>query len=88
MKGLVTCAGLSLDGPSSEFPASAFRKVLDINVTGTFLVAQATARAMISANTPGSMVFVASMSGYGANKVPRYIFFLINVLYSLMLIGR
>lgn len=69
MQGLVTCAGLSLDGPSSEFPASAFRKVLDINVTGTFLVAQATARAMISANTPGSMVFVASMSGYGANKV-------------------
>nr|L7WRR9.1 RecName: Full=Short chain dehydrogenases/reductase notP'; AltName: Full=Notoamide biosynthesis cluster protein P' [Aspergillus versicolor]AGC83587.1 short chain dehydrogenase [Aspergillus versicolor] len=68
VRGLVTCAGLSLNGPSSEFPASAFRKVLDINVTGTFLVAKATARAMISANTTGSMVFVASMSGYGANK--------------------
>lgn len=68
MKGLVACAGLSRNGPSTEFPASAFRRVLDINVTGTFLIAQATARELIKANTTGSMVFVASMSGYVSNK--------------------
>ena len=43
--------------------------MLDINVTGTFLIAQAAAREMLRTNTTGSMVFVASMSGYVSNKV-------------------
>ena len=43
--------------------------MLDINVTGTFLVAQAAAREMLRTNTTGSMVFVAIMSGYVSNKV-------------------
>ncbi|KAJ5096873.1 hypothetical protein N7456_007594 [Penicillium angulare] len=68
VKGLVACAGLSRNGPATELPASSFRRVLDINVTGTFLVAQATAREMIRTNITGSMVLVASMSGYGTNK--------------------
>lgn len=68
LKGLVACAGLSRNGPSTDFLASSFRRVLDINVTGTFLIAQATARELIKANTTGSMVFVASMSGYVSNK--------------------
>ncbi|PYI03704.1 oxidoreductase [Aspergillus sclerotiicarbonarius CBS 121057] len=68
LKGLVACAGLSRNGPATEFPVSSFRRVLDINVTGTFLIAQATAREMMKTNTTGSMVFVASMSGYVSNK--------------------
>ena len=71
LKGLVACAGLSRNGPSTDFPASSFRQVLDINVTGTFLIAQATARELIRTNTTGSIVLVASMSGYGTNRV-RY----------------
>lgn len=43
--------------------------MLDINVTGTFLIAQAAAREMLRMDTTGSMVFVASMSGYVSNKV-------------------
>lgn len=69
VKGLVACAGLSRNGPATDFPASSFRRVLDINVTGTFLTAQATARELIRTNTSGSMVLVASMSGYGVNRV-------------------
>lgn len=69
VKGLVACAGLSLNGPATDFPASSFRRVLDINVTGTFLIAQATAREMIRTGSTGSMVLVASMSGYCSNKV-------------------
>lgn len=69
VKGLVACAGLSLNGPATDFPASSFRKILDINVTGTFLVAQATAREIMRVNETGSIVLVASMSGYGVNKV-------------------
>ncbi|GCB23719.1 D-arabinitol 2-dehydrogenase [Aspergillus awamori] len=68
LKGIVACAGLSRNGPATEFPVSSFRRMLDINVTGTFLVAQAAAREMLRTNTTGSMVFVASMSGYVSNK--------------------
>ncbi|KAJ5152023.1 oxidoreductase [Penicillium capsulatum] len=68
LKGLVACAGLSRNGPATDFPASVFRRMLDINVTGTFLIAQAAAREMAKSNTTGSMVFVASMSGYVSNK--------------------
>lgn len=71
LKGLVSCAGLSLNGPSTDFPAASFCRMLDINVTGTFLVAQATAREMVKTRSTGSMVLVASMSGYVSNKVPH-----------------
>ena len=40
-----------------------FRRLLDINLTGTFLIAQACARHMLAAQTRGSLIFVASMSG-------------------------
>lgn len=69
IRGLVACAGVSDDGPATEFPADSFRRLLDINVTGTFLVAQATAREVVKHNTTASMVLVASMSGYVSNKV-------------------
>ena len=46
--------------------------MLDINVTGSFLAARATAREMAKTNTTGSMVLVASMSGYVCNKVSPY----------------
>ncbi|KAJ5706981.1 short-chain dehydrogenase [Penicillium malachiteum] len=68
LKGLVACAGLSRNGPATQFPVSSFRRVLDINVTGTFLIAQATANELLKANTTGSMLLVASMSGYVSNK--------------------
>lgn len=72
VKGLVACAGLSLNGPSTDFPASKVRKMMDINVAGTFSIAQATAKEFIRTNTSGSMVLVASMSGHGSNRVRQY----------------
>lgn len=68
IRGLVACAGISDNGPAIDFPASSLRRMLDVNVTGTFLVAQAAAKQMIQANVSGSMVLVASMSGYVSNK--------------------
>ncbi|KAF0324336.1 short chain dehydrogenase reductase family [Colletotrichum asianum] len=41
---------------------------MEINVTGTFAVAQAVALEMRKANVDGSMVLTASMSGSVANK--------------------
>lgn len=69
LRGLVACAGLSLDGPATDFPASKFRRILDINVTGTFLVTQAVANELVRTDQSGSIVLVASMSGYVSNKV-------------------
>jgi NAD(P)-dependent dehydrogenase (short-subunit alcohol dehydrogenase family) len=38
---------------------------------GTFICAQAAAKEMIKRNVTGSMVFVASMSAHGSNKVSK-----------------
>ncbi|KAI9847493.1 MAG: hypothetical protein M1837_002394 [Sclerophora amabilis] len=48
---------------AEEYSTEMFRRLIDINVTGSFLVAQACGRAMIQSGTGGSIIFVASMSG-------------------------
>lgn len=69
IRGLVACAGLSATDPAHEFSVERFRKMMDLNVTGTFAVAQAVALEMKKADVPGgSMVLVASMSGTVVNK--------------------
>lgn len=40
-----------------------FRHLIDINLTGSFLVSQACARHMIAQKTGGSIVFLASIAG-------------------------
>src|SRR5277367_2061818 len=40
-----------------------FRRLIDINLTGSFLMSQAVGKAMMAAGKPGSIVLVASMSG-------------------------
>jgi NAD(P)-dependent dehydrogenase (short-subunit alcohol dehydrogenase family) len=69
LQGLMTCAGVSGGGPTVHFSIDEVRRILDINVVGTFVCAQAAAREMIKHNVTGSMVFVASMSAHGSNKV-------------------
>lgn len=69
LRGAVTCAGISGEIDAVDYPAEAFRKLLDINIMGTFLPVQAAARVMQKQNSSGSVVLVASISGYVANKV-------------------
>jgi NAD(P)-dependent dehydrogenase (short-subunit alcohol dehydrogenase family) len=40
-----------------------FRRLIDINLNGAFLVSQAVGKSMIAANKPGSIILIASMSG-------------------------
>ncbi|OAL35421.1 hypothetical protein AYO20_05271 [Fonsecaea nubica] len=47
--------------------ASQFRKVVDVNLTGSFLCAQAAARRMIASQSGGAIVFTASISAYATN---------------------
>jgi sorbose reductase len=50
-----------------DMSAAEWRKTLDINTTGSFLVAQAVAKQMIAQKTGGSIVFTASISGHRVN---------------------
>lgn len=76
LRGLVVCAGISRNGPAISFPISTVREMLDVNVSGAFLAAQAAAWEMRQSDVSGSIVLVASMSGYVSNKV-----YFLNSLY-------
>lgn len=69
LRGLVACAGISGECDACDYPIDAFRKILDVNINGTFLVTQAVAKEMHRANVTGSLVLIASMSGWVSNKV-------------------
>ncbi|KAL8951545.1 MAG: hypothetical protein Q9222_002483 [Ikaeria aurantiellina] len=64
---LVCFAGITGSELSVEYDIERWRKIFDVNLHGSFLVARAVARQMISRGTGGSMIFTASMSGYIVN---------------------
>jgi NAD(P)-dependent dehydrogenase (short-subunit alcohol dehydrogenase family) len=65
--GLVTAAGIAADAHVLETSADQFRRILDVNVTGTFLCAKAAARRMRETGG-GSIVTIASVSGLRGAK--------------------
>lgn len=50
-----------------DMPASQWRKILEINTTGSFICAQAAARQMVQQGTGGSIMFTASISAHRVN---------------------
>ncbi|MDO8186941.1 SDR family NAD(P)-dependent oxidoreductase [Conexibacter sp. JD483] len=65
---LVNCAGIGGPGePLAEVDAEAFRRTLDVNLTGSFLMARAVAPALI-AQRAGSIVNIGSI--FGQQGVP------------------
>ncbi|MNM72430.1 3-oxoacyl-[acyl-carrier-protein] reductase FabG [compost metagenome] len=58
---LVTSAGISHQGSLMDNDSQAWQRVLDINLTGSYLCAQAASRHMVKAKS-GSIVFIASIS--------------------------
>lgn len=68
IRGLVSCAAISGEGDACDYPADVFRQVLDVNTTGTFLIARAAANEMRRAEVTGSMVLIASISGHVSNR--------------------
>jgi NAD(P)-dependent dehydrogenase (short-subunit alcohol dehydrogenase family) len=50
-------------GPLVSLPEDEFRRVLDVNVIGTFLVSKACASRMIAAGVPGRICNVSSQAG-------------------------
>lgn len=63
-------AGIALHVPAEEMTIEQWNKVIDINLTGVFLTAQAAGKQMIKQGKGGSIVNTASMSAHIVN-VPQ-----------------
>jgi sorbose reductase len=59
--GIVGCVN------ALDMSAAQWRRVMDVNTTGSFLCAQAVARKMVDQGTGGSIVFTASISAHRVN---------------------
>jgi NAD(P)-dependent dehydrogenase (short-subunit alcohol dehydrogenase family) len=59
----VACAGVGASGSLLGQSIGDWRRVLDVNLTGTWLTMQAAAQAMVEAGVGGSIVAVSSISG-------------------------
>ncbi|MDI3327603.1 MAG: SDR family oxidoreductase [Alicyclobacillaceae bacterium] len=60
---LVNNSGTSWGAPALEMPLEAWHKVMETNVTGTFLMSQAVARHMIERGEGGRIINIASVAG-------------------------
>jgi NAD(P)-dependent dehydrogenase (short-subunit alcohol dehydrogenase family) len=60
---LVNCAGTVWGATPEEMPLEGWQKVIDVNLTGTFLFAQAVGRALIERGEGGKIVNIASVAG-------------------------
>ncbi|MGZ5364009.1 MAG: SDR family NAD(P)-dependent oxidoreductase [Mycobacterium sp.] len=64
----VTCAGIGASGMLLEQTPDDWRRILDINLTGSWLAIREAARAMIDAGRGGSIVAASSISGSIADR--------------------
>ncbi|MEU0498760.1 SDR family oxidoreductase [Mycobacterium sp. NPDC006124] len=65
---LVNAAGVADTTSALDLTAERFRQIVDVNLTGTFLVCRAFARRLVDAGQTGSAVTIASMSGLRVNR--------------------
>ncbi len=68
LKTMLHAAGVQKPGSVFDCDPAHFDWVMRVNVTGTFIVTQAAARAMRKHKSGGSIILIASMSGYISNR--------------------
>ena len=68
---LVNAAGITAWGDSVDVTPDAWRRVVEVNLNGTFFSCQAFARSVFAAGGTGSVVNVSSMSGFVVN-IPQH----------------
>ncbi len=64
----VNNAGIANVYPAEEISYDNFKKVVDVNLNGVFLTAQAAGKLMIKRGTKGAIINTASMSGHIINR--------------------
>ena len=67
---LVNNSGATWGAPAEEMPLDAWKKVIDVNITGTFLMSQAVGRVMLEQQY-GKIVNIASVAGLKGSD-PKY----------------
>ena len=65
---LVACAGIGASGLLLDQTPADWQRVIDTNLTGTWLTMRAVAQAMVDAGSGGSIVAVSSISGTLADR--------------------
>lgn len=76
LDGLVTCAGVTDGTPSDEMPPAVWQRLIEVNLTGTFLCVRAAlphllrsgAGAIVTVGSVGSLVAAGRSSAYDASK--------------------
>ncbi|KAI4279510.1 MAG: hypothetical protein LQ337_000211 [Flavoplaca oasis] len=68
LDGLIAAAGIQQVTAAIEYKVEDVMKMMEINYTGVFMTAAAVARQMMEHGCKGSIILVASMSGFIANK--------------------
>ncbi|MCZ0754297.1 SDR family oxidoreductase [Anoxybacillus sp. J5B_2022] len=64
---LVNNSGATWGAPVEDMPLEAWQKVIDVNVTGTFLMSQAVGKVMIKQGS-GKIINIASVAGLGGTN--------------------
>ena len=65
---VVNSAGIGQDRPAVEMSVEEFRRIVDVNLTGTFIVARSAARHWLANKLPGAIVNISSVSGILGSK--------------------
>lgn len=68
LDGLIACAGIQQETTALDYTAADANMMFEVNITGTFMTAQAAAKQMIKYGKGGSIAMIASMSGTIANR--------------------
>ena len=66
---LINNAGASWGAPAEDHPLEAWQKIVNLNLTGTFLVTQAVGKRSMIPNRYGRIVNLASIAGLRGNPV-------------------
>src|SRR5690606_18759955 len=65
---VIANAGITLFGDFLDYTPESFRKVMSVNLEGTFFLAQAAAKVLIRQGKGGSILFTSSVTGHRAHK--------------------
>jgi NAD(P)-dependent dehydrogenase (short-subunit alcohol dehydrogenase family) len=65
---VIANAGITVFGDFLDYTPEAFNKVIQVNLGGSFFLAQAAARQIIQQGSGGSILFMSSVTGHQAHK--------------------
>ena len=66
LSGLINCAGIRGIGTWKDYTPEQWKRVVEVNLDGTFYTCQAFAQALVDAGSPGAIVNISSTAGLRA----------------------